>query len=188
MLSIYILPHGEWQYLAIIQTAGRAVCEFCSTGRKDENHETGAWDVNAMRRNAGPLPRPATAAVYVSAWMVFMTPTNYTIICHYWFKCQFVSADRGSSELHDILSIIPFYNKIPDKVPSIGLLLLLFKWTSNGFLPCGSGTTIRQHTKVHISQKMTHNVQTKHSTQSYTNNKAHITHNEYNTKQVKLSL
>jgi hypothetical protein len=56
------------------------------------------------------------------------------------------------------------------------------------FLPGGSGTTIRNNTtqQIHISHKVTHHAQTKHSTQSYTNNKGHITHNEYNTK-VKLS-
>jgi hypothetical protein len=42
-----------------------------------------------------------------------------------------------------------------------------------------------QHTKIHISHKITHHAQTRHSTQSYTNNKGHITHNEYNAKKVK---
>jgi hypothetical protein len=37
-------------------------------------------------------------------------------------------------------------------------------------------------------QNDTLHIQTKHRTQSYTSNKAHITHNEYNTKKVKLSL
>jgi hypothetical protein len=41
---------------------------------------------------------------------------------------------------------------------------------------------------MHISQKITHHAQTKRSIQNYTNNKEHITHNEYNTKNVKLSL
>jgi hypothetical protein len=39
-----------------------------------------------------------------------------------------------------------------------------------------------QHTQIHISRKITHHVQTKHSTQSYTNIKGHITQNEYNIK------
>jgi hypothetical protein len=42
-----------------------------------------------------------------------------------------------------------------------------------------------QHTKIHISHKITHSAQTKHSTQSYTNNKGHFTRNEYNTKESK---
>jgi hypothetical protein len=44
-----------------------------------------------------------------------------------------------------------------------------------------------QHTKIHISHKITHHAQTKHSTQNYTNNKGHIAHND-TTQQVKLSL
>jgi hypothetical protein len=48
------------------------------------------------------------------------------------------------------------------------LLVLVFILTANEFLPGGSGTTIRYH------------AQTKHSTQNYTNNKGHTTHNEYN--------
>jgi hypothetical protein len=36
---------------------------------------------------------------------------------------------------------------------------------------------------MHISHKITHHAQTKHSTQSYANNKGHITHNEYNAKE-----
>jgi hypothetical protein len=38
-----------------------------------------------------------------------------------------------------------------------------------GSLPGGSDTTIR-----HNTHKITHQAQTKHSTQSYTNNKGHI--------------
>jgi hypothetical protein len=48
-------------------------------------------------------------------------------------------------------------------------------------LPGGSGTTIRHNIQLHISHEITHHAQTKHSTQSYTNNEGHITHNEYNT-------
>jgi hypothetical protein len=66
------------------------------------------------------------------------------------------------------------------------LLLLLFNWTANGILR--SGTTVRHNTQIHISHKITHHAQTKHSTQKYTNNKGHITHNAYNTTKVKLSL
>jgi hypothetical protein len=50
----------------------------------------------------------------------------------------------------------------------------VFNWTANGFLPSGSGTTIRHNTKMHISHKISHHAQTKHSSQSYTNNKGHI--------------
>jgi hypothetical protein len=39
-----------------------------------------------------------------------------------------------------------------------------------------------QHTKIHISHKITHHAKKKHNTQSYTNNKGHITHNEYSTE------
>jgi hypothetical protein len=53
-----------------------------------------------------------------------------------------------------------------------------------GFLPGGSGTTVRHNTHKYIS----HCAQNKHSSQSCTNNKGHITHNDYNTKKVKLSL
>jgi hypothetical protein len=41
--------------------------------------------------------------------------------------------------------------------------------------------------KIHISHKITHHAQTKHSTQSHANNKGHITHNEYSKKEVRLS-
>jgi hypothetical protein len=46
------------------------------------------------------------------------------------------------------------------------LLVLLFKRSANGFLAAGSGTT-----------KYSHHAETKHSTQSYTNNKGHHTYN-----------
>jgi hypothetical protein len=36
------------------------------------------------------------------------------------------------------------------------LLLLLFSWTANGFLPCGSATTVTYNTQIHISHKITH--------------------------------
>jgi hypothetical protein len=39
-----------------------------------------------------------------------------------------------------------------------------------------------QHTEIHTSHKIRQNAQTKHSTLSYTNNKRHITHNEYSTE------
>jgi hypothetical protein len=71
---------------------------------------------------------------------------------------------------------------------NFGNLLLRFNWTANGFLPSGSSTTIRHNTKIHIVHKISHHTQTKHSTQSYTNNKGHISHDEYNTKKLKLSL
>jgi hypothetical protein len=48
----------------------------------------------------------------------------------------------------------------------------LFILTANGFLPSGSGTTIRHNTQI------THHTQTKHSTQNYTNNKGYTAHNE----------
>jgi hypothetical protein len=50
------------------------------------------------------------------------------------------------------------------------------------FLPSGSGTTTKHNTQIRIPHKITHHAQRKHSTQRYTNNKAHITHNEYNAK------
>jgi hypothetical protein len=42
-----------------------------------------------------------------------------------------------------------------------------------------------QHTRIRISQKITHHAQTEHSTQSYTYNKEHITHDHYNTQKSK---
>jgi hypothetical protein len=39
--------------------------------------------------------------------------------------------------------------------------------------------TIRHRTQIHLAEKI-HHGQTKHSTQSYTNNKGHVTHTEYN--------
>jgi hypothetical protein len=51
--------------------------------------------------------------------------------------------------------------------------------TANGFLPGGSGTTIRHKT---------HHTQTKHSTQNHTNNKGHTTHNEKMQIQLQLQI
>jgi hypothetical protein len=59
---------------------------------------------------------------------------------------------------------------------------LLFNWTANGFLPGG------RELQYDATHKNTHHAQTKHSTQSYTNSKGQIKHNEYNTQDVKLSL
>jgi hypothetical protein len=53
-------------------------------------------------------------------------------------------------------------------------------------LPGGSGTTKRNNTQIHISHKITHHSQTKHSTQHYTSNKGLIVRNENNAKKVKL--
>jgi hypothetical protein len=52
-------------------------------------------------------------------------------------------------------------------LPNIGtyLSLLLFILTANGFLPGGSGSTIRHNTQ-HKSQKITQHAQTKHGTQN----------------------
>jgi hypothetical protein len=47
---------------------------------------------------------------------------------------------------------------------------------------------LQEDTKLHISHKITHHAQTKHSTQSYTNNKGHITHDEYNAIESKTIL
>jgi hypothetical protein len=58
------------------------------------------------------------------------------------------------------------------------IIIYLFILTANGFLPGGSGTTIRHNTQI------THHTQTKHSTQNYTINKGHTTHNEYNANTV----
>jgi hypothetical protein len=56
--------------------------------------------------------------------------------------------------------------------------VVLFIITANGFLPVGSGTTVRHNTN------NTHHTQTKHSTQNYTNNKGHTTHNAYSANTV----
>jgi hypothetical protein len=42
-----------------------------------------------------------------------------------------------------------------------------------------------QHTQIHISHKITQHAETRHSTQSYTNNEGHIPHSEYNAKKKK---
>jgi hypothetical protein len=52
-------------------------------------------------------------------------------------------------------------------------VLLLSILTANGFVPGGSGITIRHKTQI------THHTQTKHSTQNYTNNKEHTTHMQW---------
>jgi hypothetical protein len=52
-------------------------------------------------------------------------------------------------------------------------------------LPDDSGNIERHNTKIHVSQKITHNAETKHGTQSYRNNEARIACNEYNTKKNK---
>jgi hypothetical protein len=52
------------------------------------------------------------------------------------------------------------------------LLLLLLILTANGFLPGGSGTTIRRNTQL------------TYITQNYTNSKGHTTQNEYNANTV----
>jgi hypothetical protein len=59
--------------------------------------------------------------------------------------------------------------------------LLLFILTANGFLPGGSGTTIRHNTQItHITQNNT----PRSNTQNYTHNKGHTTHNEYNANTI----
>jgi hypothetical protein len=65
------------------------------------------------------------------------------------------------------------------------LLLLLFNWTANGFLPGGKGATIRHDIHKYNTiqtHKISYHAQTKQSTQSYTNNKGNITYTEYNTQ------
>jgi hypothetical protein len=58
-----------------------------------------------------------------------------------------------------------------------------------GFYPVAVVLRIMRHnTQIHISHKITHHAQTKQSTESYTNNKGHITQNEYNTKKSKAIL
>jgi hypothetical protein len=48
------------------------------------------------------------------------------------------------------------------------VIVIIINCTANGFLPGGSGTTIRHSIKIHISHKISHHAQTKHSTQSTT--------------------
>jgi hypothetical protein len=66
------------------------------------------------------------------------------------------------------------------------VFLLLFILTENGFLLCGSGTTIRHNTQ-HTSHKITHHPQTKHSTHS-TKKIKDTTHNAYNANTIIISL
>jgi hypothetical protein len=58
------------------------------------------------------------------------------------------------------------------------LFIYLLTLTADGFLPGGSGTTIRHNTQI------THHPQTKHITQYYTNNDGHTTRNEYNANSI----
>jgi hypothetical protein len=53
-----------------------------------------------------------------------------------------------------------------------------------GFYPWQWYCNKIQHTKMHISHKIAHHAQTKHTTQSYTNNKGHITHSQFLTALV----
>jgi hypothetical protein len=65
------------------------------------------------------------------------------------------------------------------------LFIYLFILTANGFLHSGSGTTIRYNTQITlITQNITHHAQTKHSTQNYTHNRGHTTHNEHNVNTI----
>jgi hypothetical protein len=67
------------------------------------------------------------------------------------------------------------------------IIIIIIYLNCNWVFTRGSGTTIRHNTQIHISHKITQHTQTKHSAQSYTNYKGHITHNEYNAeKKVKL--
>jgi hypothetical protein len=54
-----------------------------------------------------------------------------------------------------------------------------------GFYPWKWYYNKTQHTKRHISHKILHHAQTKHSTQSYTNSKGYIKHSEYKTRKHK---
>jgi hypothetical protein len=55
------------------------------------------------------------------------------------------------------------------------LLLLVFNWTPNGFFTQWQWYYNKtQHTNILIPHKIINHAQTKHSTQSYTNNKGHI--------------
>jgi hypothetical protein len=58
----------------------------------------------------------------------------------------------------------------------IMIIIIIIDWTANGFYP--AAVLLQEYT----SHKITHHTQTKDSTQSYRNNRGHITHNEYNTK------
>jgi hypothetical protein len=53
-----------------------------------------------------------------------------------------------------------------------------FNWTACVFTRRQWYYNKTQHTKIHISHKITHHAQTKHITQSYTNNKGRIAQNE----------
>jgi hypothetical protein len=67
---------------------------------------------------------------------------------------------------------------------NVYLFISLFTLTANGFLPGGSGTTIRHNTPSNTSHKLTHHPQTEHITQNYTNNEGQTTHNEYNANTI----
>jgi hypothetical protein len=59
----------------------------------------------------------------------------------------------------------------PYAIIIIIIIIVIIIMTANGALPGGSITTIRHSTQLHISLRISHYAQTKHSTQSYTNNK-----------------
>jgi hypothetical protein len=86
-----------------------------------------------------------------------------------WLKAQMTMLyPVGSKRLLDFLEQTQWKTKwLVKKI--IYYYFLLFNWTPNGFLPGGSGTAIRQPTKIHISHKIIHHTQTRHSSQSYTN-------------------
>jgi hypothetical protein len=59
--------------------------------------------------------------------------------------------------------------------PFIIIVIIVIITTANGLLSCGSGTAIRRTTE--ITHHQSNHPETKHSTQNYTNNKGHTTHN-----------
>jgi hypothetical protein len=67
---------------------------------------------------------------------------------------------------------------------SSGKFILFIFLIANGFLPGGSGTTIRHIAQItHIAQNNTP-PSNKHVTQNYKNNEGHTTHNEYNANTI----
>jgi uncharacterized protein YceK len=62
------------------------------------------------------------------------------------------------------------------------IIIDLFILTANEFLSGGCGTT--------ITHKITHQAQTKHSTQNYTNNRGntHTTHIEFNANTIAITI
>jgi hypothetical protein len=88
----------------------------------------------------------------------------------------------GSGTFTKNLSRMPEFrqNRLNENHTLLLLLLLLFIWTANGFVPGGSGTTVRHNTQNNTPHS-------KHNTQNYKKRKGHIL-NTTNTITIQIQL